>query len=131
MKTSPVTLLMFALLGFPVAAWSQVAPALSEGNPTQPEQPKLITKEWKVFPGFLRYAEGIPEASNPLAEKSLREGDASWTYQAAGSRLIVRNTPERIKQVDALVQRIGWMQRRGAPPPPICDSGIRHMCNYR
>ena len=88
----------------------------------------MITKAYKVLPGFVRYVEGIPKESNALAHDRFL-GDASWTYLASGSRLIVHNTPDRIKQVDTFVQRIDLMQRRGIPPAPYTDSGVAGICH--
>jgi len=90
----------------------------------------LITREWKVRPGFIiRTAGGGGDTSSlapaPPADASkggsgivgrqnAKEflqsvgvsfpGDSSATYIAAGSRLIVRNTAENLDLVDTLVQ---------------------------
>ena len=73
----------------------------------------------------MEYAKGIPKEENPLASgRGNFPGDASYTYLAQGSRLIVRSTPDVIKRMDAFVQRIDQMQRHGIPAPPRCDSGI-------
>jgi hypothetical protein len=110
--------MQFFLLGFLIA--SSIA---------QEEQaaPPMVTRVYHTPPGWFLYAE--KQANNPL-DRSRFGPDAGMVYFPLDSRLIIKDSENRQKEIDAFITRM-WQQFKRdkapfrPPPPPPNEIAIR------